>query len=231
MHGTQGWRFFFPYAVAVKTPTGTFLLAVLAIAAGRMLPASRAWRRSAMVGAAARQGGGTVLRMTPLLTVAGVYWVVAVNQNLNIGHRHMLPTYPALYVTCGLVGRFFAPGAPGEGCAAAALRLAGRALTVAGVGLVAWEVARAFPHFIPFFNILAGGAAQGYTHLVDSSLDWGQAQPVPYRVPFRTARRTAAPWLRGPPGLHRDTPSADCARGERVGAPSAAEIHGRPSCG
>ena len=32
-HGTQGWRLFFPYAMAVKTPSGIFLVLTLAVAA------------------------------------------------------------------------------------------------------------------------------------------------------------------------------------------------------
>jgi len=43
-----------------------------------------------------------------------------------------------------------------------------------GVGWVGWEVGRAFPYYIPFFNGVSGGPELGYTHLVDSSLDWGQ---------------------------------------------------------
>ncbi|KAJ1493759.1 hypothetical protein T484DRAFT_1767341, partial [Baffinella frigidus] len=39
-------------------------------------------------------------------------------------------------------------------------------------------VVGAFPYFIPFFNGLSGGQKRGYTHLVDSSLDWGQALPA-----------------------------------------------------
>ena len=30
------------------------------------------------------------------------------------------------------------------------------------------------PHYLAFFNTLAGGPSHGYRHLVDSSLDWGQ---------------------------------------------------------
>jgi hypothetical protein len=33
------------------------------------------------------------------------------------------------------------------------------------------------PHYLAFFNALAGGPSQGYRHLVDSSLDWGQDLP------------------------------------------------------
>src|SRR2546426_11865603 len=37
------------------------------------------------------------------------------------------------------------------------------------------------PYFIPFFNVLAGGAKGGVNLLSDSNLDWGQGLPAPRR--------------------------------------------------
>jgi hypothetical protein len=39
---------------------------------------------------------------------------------------------------------------------------------------LAVESVRSGPHHLSYFNQLAGGPEKGYTHLVDSSLDWGQ---------------------------------------------------------
>jgi hypothetical protein len=39
------------------------------------------------------------------------------------------------------------------------------------------ESLTAWPHFLAYFNVLAGGPRHGYRHLVDSSLDWGQELP------------------------------------------------------
>ena len=39
---------------------------------------------------------------------------------------------------------------------------------------LAIESVRVSPAYLSYFNQLAGGPARGYTHLVDSSLDWGQ---------------------------------------------------------
>jgi hypothetical protein len=44
------------------------------------------------------------------------------------------------------------------------------------VALAAESVA-CFPNYLAYFNVLAGGSAHGYRHLVDSSLDWGQDLP------------------------------------------------------
>jgi hypothetical protein len=45
------------------------------------------------------------------------------------------------------------------------------------VALAAWYAAgtlRVHPHYLAYFNEIAGGPARGYHRLVDSSLDWGQ---------------------------------------------------------
>jgi hypothetical protein len=48
------------------------------------------------------------------------------------------------------------------------------------VALLGWHVVEALriaPNFLAYFNAIAGGPSQGYRHLVDSSLDWGQDLP------------------------------------------------------
>lgn len=45
------------------------------------------------------------------------------------------------------------------------------------IALAAWYAAgtlRVHPHYLAYFNEIAGGPARGYHSLVDSSLDWGQ---------------------------------------------------------
>jgi hypothetical protein len=44
-------------------------------------------------------------------------------------------------------------------------------------GLLLWQaisVISIYPHFLAYFNELAGGPNQGYIYTVDSNLDWGQ---------------------------------------------------------
>jgi hypothetical protein len=54
-----------------------------------------------------------------------------------------------------------------------------RAAALVGLAL-SFQVGEAIaihPHYLAYFNRLAGGPRQGYRHLVDSSLDWGQDLP------------------------------------------------------
>lgn len=93
-----GWRTFFPYAIWVKTQPTLFLLLVFAAVAW--------WsaRRRANNKADARDTVGAtpgLYQATPYLALVGVYLAVAMTEDLNLGHRHVLPIYPALHVLAG----------------------------------------------------------------------------------------------------------------------------------
>jgi hypothetical protein len=157
-YSLTGWRSFFIWAFALKT-TVPFILALgwslwLAIR-GRIQPsAGRAgWWRG-------------LVPLTPLFALVLVYGTSSVLSHLNIGERHLLPIYPVLYILAGALGRWFARPPRWEALLAAAL--------------VAWHVGESVsiaPHYLAYFNEVAGGPAEGYSHLVDSSLDWGQDLP------------------------------------------------------
>lgn len=143
----RGWREFFPAAFLLKSTVPALLLLPLA---------GLAWSRHP-------RGARLAYRLAPLAVFATVYWSAAISSHLNIGHRHLLPLYPALYLAGGCVA-----GLRWRGWSAVALAL------VASQAAAAWLTA---PHYLTYFNRLAGGAAGGHRFLVDSSLDWGQGLP------------------------------------------------------
>jgi hypothetical protein len=155
-YSIHGWVSFFPYAFLVKTTLPFILLLAVAAVAGW-----RRWRRDG-----AHSALGRLRPLTPLAALFGVYWVTSLASNLNIGHRHILPTYPALFIAVGALGPWLARSRP---------------LAAALVGsLVLWHAAESWrirPHYLAYFNLLAGGPENGWRHLVDSSLDWGQDLP------------------------------------------------------
>jgi hypothetical protein len=51
---------------------------------------------------------------------------------------------------------------------------AGIALILGGQTFASFSIR---PHYLSYFNFIGGGPEQGYRHLVDSSLDWGQNLP------------------------------------------------------
>jgi hypothetical protein len=105
-------------------------------------------------------------RTAPLWVLLAVYWASAISSHLNIGHRHLLPTYPAMFVLGGGLGVWLERGR----------RRARIAIALAALAYVT-ESALTWPDYLAYFNQLAGGPRHGYRHLVDSSLDWGQDLP------------------------------------------------------
>ena len=158
-----GWVSFFPKAFLYKTPLS--LLAGLAASAVLLGVRLRQASRS--------QFAAHLYRVTPLLVLFGVYWLFSLTSHLNIGHRHILPTYPVLYIFCGALGWAAVRTLQRS-------RAGGLAVGAAAAGLLAWHATVAagiYPHYLAYFSPVVGGPAEGYKHLVDSSLDWGQDLP------------------------------------------------------
>lgn len=145
----MGWWWFFPYALLIKTPLPLF---------GLLLAAAAAWWH----GRRKRTWAGWT---TPLWALLVVYWIAAVSASLNIGHRHLLATYAPMMVLAGGAASWLLVRAS-----------VGRWLVGLLVALYAVESARAYPHYLAYFNQITG-REDAHQHLVDSSLDWGQDLP------------------------------------------------------
>lgn len=163
-HGLTGWWYFFPYVALVKTPLPFFIVLGLAAMGAVRLARLRGAQEGRPVRCARARG---LYETAPLWVLLAVYWAVALGSNLNIGHRHILPTYPALFVLAGAAAGWFT--------------LPRRRVAVGVLACcLAWTVIESVsirPHYLAYFNQLVGGPARAYRHLVDSSLDWGQDLP------------------------------------------------------
>jgi hypothetical protein len=147
-----GFRSFFPRAFLYKTTLPLLLLLALALVAT----------------IAQRQRLNVRALLNPLSLFVLIYAAFVMTSQLNIGHRHLLPVYPALFIACGAVAFF--------------LNLNRRAIFVSAAAiLLCWQIGESFavrPNYLAYFNQIAGGPSRGYEHLVDSSLDWGQDLPA-----------------------------------------------------
>jgi len=157
-YSIKGWWSFFPYCWLVKTPLAVFALLGLAGAA--------AWRYAHDSPHRRRRLQRAAYRLTPLFVFLAVYWAAAVTSSLNLGERHLLPTYPAAFILAG-----------GAGYWLGRRHLLATTATVLLLLSLPIEASRIWPHYLAYFNVLAGGPSSGYRHLVDSSLDWGQDLP------------------------------------------------------
>jgi len=142
-----GWWYFFPVAIAVKTPLPFLFLTLI----GAWVSLRKAYRDRDW--------------SLPIPIVTSVAILLAVMPiNINIGLRYILPIFPALSV----VG--------GTGAVAlwnnSTLRPVAR---VSLVALLAWlviDTTRAHPDYLAYFNETVRQRANPV--LIDSDLDWGQ---------------------------------------------------------
>ncbi len=156
----RGWWGFFPYCFLVKTPLSEMLILFLAaMSAARFSRASNASSRAPALG----------YETTPLWTLLAVYWAFALTSSLNIGERHLVPTYPALFILAGAAALDVEKGGV----------LRSRLSALSGIALIVYcvESLTFYPHYLAYFNAIAGGPRKAYRHVVDSSLDWGQDLP------------------------------------------------------
>ncbi len=171
MNGT--WKIggrlsFFPFAFWVKSPPAFLILLGCAAVACWWTQRPRVERFVASSAGTGWAGPPSLLySITPYVTLIGCYLAVALADDLNIGHRHILPIYPALYVLVGAAGLAWTRR----------IRFA----QIASAAALGWLAVDSFlirPHYLAYFGAHAGGSENGYRHLVDSSLDWGMDLPA-----------------------------------------------------
>lgn len=149
-HGTTGWRMYFPTAWWWKTSLAGIVLLTAAIT---LLALDRRRLRS-------------LYRLSPLLVLAGIYGAVSMAGNLNIGLRHWLPLIAVGWMIAGAVVLPTWRPKPAWSLAVA---------TLLAAHITASVLAR--PHYLTYFNTLAGPCESNHRLLADSNLDWGQGLP------------------------------------------------------
>lgn len=144
----NGFLGYFPAAFLVKTPLIVIILGAAAIILLLHRPDTR--RRALFL----------------LIPFVGTY-LFLMQSALNIGYRHALPGLPyLLLLAAGLAAPELQRSARWRGWPRAAAGWG-----AVGVALVALWI---HPHYLSYFNLAAGGPANGYRVLTDSNVDWGQ---------------------------------------------------------
>jgi hypothetical protein len=150
---STGWVSFFLFTTAVKTPLALFgLMAIGALYAASLRRSAAEWRQR-------------LYAWSPLLVLFAVYWACMLTSGLNIGHRHIMPVYPVLFVMAASAAAWVSRP----------LRWTGACVAL----LAAWFAAESLwirPHYLAYFNEIIG-PKNAWRHIVDSSLDWGQDLP------------------------------------------------------
>lgn len=116
--------------------------------------------------AGAALGWRTPARAHLLIPVA-IYLGVAVWSRMNIGHRHILPIFPFLYVLAGSLGPWLARRRAMAAGVAVAIAIS------ANIVFFPKPVSTAGKH-LSYVNELGFGPLHGFRRVNDSNFDWGQ---------------------------------------------------------
>jgi len=162
----QGWWYYFPIALLVKTPLPTLALWSLGFWRARSRRPSR------------RPGHAALFLLLP----PALYFLTTLSSNLNIGYRHLLPILPFLAVFAAQGAN--TPPRPTPHTSRFTFyvlrftfhvsRFTHHVLPSILVVWLALNTLFIYPHFLAFFNAIAGGPDNGWRVLVDSNIDWGQ---------------------------------------------------------
>lgn len=159
----EGWRLYHPAAYLLKTPLSELLLLALA-------SASVTWHRLDR-------------REWALIFPGLLYLGFSMASSINVGLRYLLPILPLIALfSARVAGAGFkpAPAWTRHGASRHLIDAAGVQATVIAVALGGGALAlgRFHPHYLAYFNLLAGDYQSRVSWLADSNLDWGQDLPA-----------------------------------------------------
>lgn len=141
-----GWWYYYLFAFAIKVPIPALVLfAISFFTAGKRNPDQKC---------------DILWLFLPVLVIFAAFSLMT---QVNIGLRYVLPAFPFLMTMTGSASMLWSRG-----------RMAGKLALIFLVGWYACENGSIYPHYLSYFNQIAGGAEKGYRYLVDSNLDWGQ---------------------------------------------------------
>jgi hypothetical protein len=156
---TAGWWYYFVVAFFLKTPLPTIVAIVFALV---RWPWRKEWRTSSI-----------------LYLPALIFFIGASISKLQLGYRYILPVLPFLFLMAGRVISVIPSEA--RNLTERGKPLIARLEIIISVALAVWLVvstAVTFPNHLSYFNELVGGPNNGYRHMTDSNVDWGQDLPA-----------------------------------------------------
>ncbi len=160
---STAWPLYFPIVYIIKTPLALHLLTIIALLflAWQIKPRKYIQKLFPHI--------KKYFAEYAMLVFLAVYWTLSIKSNLNIGVRHVLPTFPFTYILIsGQIKRI------SERIKRKKIAVGFYLLLTILLGWYAFSSLSIFPYYLTYFNELAGGAKNGYKYVTDSNLDWGQ---------------------------------------------------------
>lgn len=169
-----GWPSYFPTVYLLKEPLVLHILTALAL----IIFAAKLLKRKKDVALKERSLLKRFLSWVSLnfesiamILFVAFYWTTSITSPLNIGVRHVLPTFPFIYALVSAQVISWVRKKKDEHKFYTVFKLA---LLFVLIAQMAISVIAVYPSFLAYFNEVVGGPKNGYKYAADSNLDWGQ---------------------------------------------------------
>lgn len=168
---STAWKSYFPTVYILKEPIPILILVFLSI----YLVIHSMFKRARLLGKAKKTLEWILGWITKnfeefvWISFIALYWASSISGNLNIGIRHVLPTFPFIYLlVSGKISKWI-PEKYGSFD-----KSSKKFILIVLMIWLARETTSIFPSYLAYFNQIGGGPANGYKYVADSNLDWGQ---------------------------------------------------------
>lgn len=164
MYAKHGWWYYFPASMLVKMPVpaligigALFLVAIFIFIT---------WLKKLWTSKSPKSFIKNSLTLKPYQIWLGIpifFMAISMKSSINLGMRHILPVLPFIFLGIALLVKNVCDR-----------HLISRVLILV-LGL--WYISSSlsvYPHYLEYFNEIAGGPQNGYKYLLDSNLSWGQ---------------------------------------------------------
>lgn len=160
-----GWKEYFPVVYAIKEPLALHIFTIIALSFFTLKIKEPIWKRFSE---RARRFIKENFIPLSLFIFVVLYWFTSINANLNIGVRHLLPSFPFTFILVSKAIVDIIHESEGR---------KKRIIQVMFLILFLWQaisVLKIYPHFLSYANEIVGGPQNLHIYTVDSNLDWGQ---------------------------------------------------------
>ncbi len=158
----QGWKTYFPIVYVIKEPLAFHILTLIALLYLAWLIKKPFWEKPHK---RIKKWLKDHFPEFAMLVFIALYWLTSLISNLNIGVRHLLPTFPFVFLLVSGV------------CLKCLKKPFLKTKYLVLFIFIVWQIFSViivYPHFLAYFNEIAGGPDKAYIYTVDSNLDWGQ---------------------------------------------------------
>ncbi|MCM8767060.1 MAG: glycosyltransferase family 39 protein [Candidatus Omnitrophica bacterium] len=139
-----GWRYYFIFAFLYKTPIPVIIFFIISVLIHTKIEKKEVY----------------------LILPAIIYFIFSSLSKKQIGIRYILPFYALIYIYCGRLIYYQKK-----------IKINQIFKNIIFILFFLWYIfssIKIHPHYLAYFNEIAGGPNNGWKHLIDSNIDWGQ---------------------------------------------------------